>query len=346
MGGREAIRGFAIQTLICLLDALDDPDWLSVTVEPDSADDKVDIHWQYDGWSKAVQVKSSQNPIGKGAIEGWCRSLQADGGADKYELRLAGPLVTGALTGNFGSVHVPAPSSLVVFDLIEQAVTKLERHLLRSGIEAVPLAVRTSLVDICASRLLEGSTKSRPLAREAFDGWLLHWVATAYPAALNARLSAECEVVWGTIKFGAPPAGIRAFTLELPLTFYNAGRGVAVVEWLLLMIDDGERRMLYAPDALVEGGETGAFSDFAVGPGDVVAKRVRLRAAKKNGFSTDAWHLGRHRMELLVKFSSETVPRSVKSISIDVTGDHMRVLSQGTPLDQPVSSMQDFIDAL
>lgn len=46
MGGREAIRGFAVQTLICLLDSLwANGQWTAVTLEPDSDNDKVDILW-------------------------------------------------------------------------------------------------------------------------------------------------------------------------------------------------------------------------------------------------------------------------------------------------------------
>ena len=60
-GGQSAIRGFLVQTLIALLEALKDkPPWTSVTLEPNLTSDKVDILWAYrDGSKKAVQVKSS-----------------------------------------------------------------------------------------------------------------------------------------------------------------------------------------------------------------------------------------------------------------------------------------------
>jgi hypothetical protein len=57
-GGDVALRGFLVQTLIALLEALnDDPPWTNVTLEPKLDSEKVDILWAYrDGTTKAVQV--------------------------------------------------------------------------------------------------------------------------------------------------------------------------------------------------------------------------------------------------------------------------------------------------
>ena len=68
-GGQAAIRGYLVQTLIALLDALDDKkSWQSVTLEPNIESDKVDILLKNSAVAKAVQVKSSQNPFSRGDV--------------------------------------------------------------------------------------------------------------------------------------------------------------------------------------------------------------------------------------------------------------------------------------
>lgn len=348
MGGREAIRGFAIQTLICLLDALAvDAEWVAVTIEPDSTNDKVDLLWEYKGRKKAVQVKSSKNPIGKADVSIWCKDLKASREADSYELRLAGPVYAGVLNGaDFDGVIVPTPTSIVLFDLTEQAITKLDRYLVDSGIESVPLAVRTSLVDICAAKLIIGSSTGTRVERDAFNGWLLHWIATAYPEALAARLSANCEVLWGSLDIMSPPAGCKSFELALPLTVYNVGGGAAIVEWFIVHVRLGMRRMLYRPSGFRQDGKVRPFSEFAVGPGQVCEREVVLSPLDKAGFEVDAWPVGEHELELFVKFSADETPRAVKKATVRITGDHMSLLSSKSTITANISTLDTYLDTL
>jgi hypothetical protein len=91
-GGQTAIRGYPVQTLIGLLEALDDRRaWVSVTLEPSVDSEKVDILWEYgNGKKKAVQVKSSQNPFSKSDVEHWARKLEKWLEANEYEMVLVG----------------------------------------------------------------------------------------------------------------------------------------------------------------------------------------------------------------------------------------------------------------
>jgi hypothetical protein len=347
MGGREAIRGFAVQTLICLLESMErDVDWTAVTIEPDSANDKVDILWEYEGGRrKAVQVKSSQNPIGKGQIASWCKDLEKEA-ADEYELRLAGPLKTGALSGDFGKVNVPTPTSIVISDLSDQAVTKLDRYLERSGIDTVPASIRVSLIDICSARLIDGSSTGKRLKRLEFDGWLLHWITAAYPDALVARLSSNCEVLWSMVRIGSPPTGRTAFELTMPLTFYNSGRGAAVVEWVVIMVESTNRRMIYGSRMFDRNGNREPFSEFAVGPGLAVERSLVFQPFDRDGFAADTWPPGDHRLSLRVKFSTDGTPRLIKTATVNITGDHMALLNASSVHDMSVSTMEDYVFAL
>ena len=61
MGGNAGIRGYLIQTIICVLDTLESDNlWTSVTLEPLDESEKVDIRWKYsDDTIKLCQVKPS-----------------------------------------------------------------------------------------------------------------------------------------------------------------------------------------------------------------------------------------------------------------------------------------------
>jgi hypothetical protein len=45
-GGPAAIRGYLVQALAALMEALNEQDWISVTLEPNHASEKIDILWQ------------------------------------------------------------------------------------------------------------------------------------------------------------------------------------------------------------------------------------------------------------------------------------------------------------
>lgn len=347
MGGREAVRGFGIQTLICLLDALkQNADWVAVTIEPDTDHDKVDILWELNGKKRrAVQVKSSQNPIGRGSIEGWCAELKQEV-ADEYELRLAGPLKTGALSGNFAGVEVPTPTSILLSDLSDQAVTMLDRYLENQNIHPMPASIRTALVDICAARLIAGAATGTRLTRQAFDGWMLHWITTAYPEALAIRLSANCDVLWSSLLIGSPVRPSAAFELTAPLGFYNSGRGAAIVEWIILLVRIGERRMIYGSAWFETDKKRAIFSEFAVGPGLAIERRVVFRVIVREGFASDAWPTGSHEITLRVKFAKEETPREIKRTQVEITGDHMSLLNKQDAYETSLSSMESYIFAL
>ncbi|MFZ6647177.1 hypothetical protein ACO0LO_15740 [Undibacterium sp. TJN25] len=300
-----------------------------MTIEPDSDNDKVDLLWEYEGRKTAVQVKSSKNPIGRADVKKWCADLRAEKGADHYELRLAGLVSAGALSGNdLEGVSVPTPTSVVVQDLMEQAITKLDRYLINSGIDTVPLPVRASLVDICAAKLITGSVSGSRVERKGFDGWLLHWITTAYPEALTVRLSANCEVLWGSVDFLSPILGERAFQLATPLTVYNSGRGVAIVEWIIIHVRTATTRMLYKACNFRQDGKIRPFSDFAVGPGQVLEKDVLYSPVSKSGFEIGAWPLGNCELELFVKFGNDETPRTIKKATMTIAGTHMALLNR------------------
>ena len=324
MGGREAIRGFTIQTLLAVLEALDHnhDDWLSVIIEPDSSNEKVDIFWRHAGRTRAQQVKSSKNQMGKGEVEGWCKELAASKDADDYEILLAGPIAQSVIEDQpFHGVHVPTPRALDTLALMEQASNRLDAYLTEKGIPGVPFAVRADIVDLLASKVTDGAIYGREHTRKQFDGMLLQWVAASYPQAIEQKLAANCEVLWDIVELHQPTlASIRSFELEVPVTIVNGGPGVAIVEWLVMRIvgADGERR--YEPHNPAE---------FAVLPGSKEGLRLELSATAEAGFRTGEWTLGPYSFLLYIKMRG-TPPRLVKQIELVIGEEHRAVLSGGT----------------
>lgn len=358
MGGREAIRGFSIQTLICLLDSLhsENNDWVAVTIEPESFNDKVDILWEFsEGRRRLQQVKSSKNQIGLTDVVLWCKELKASGKADSYQLILSGPIAASVLSGApFSGVDVPPPVSLDTLALLEQAITKLDRYLIGRVIAPLPVAIRESLVYLISGRLLEGAIHGNRLVREEFDGWLLHWITAAYPEAVEQRLSVDCSVLWSSVEISSPAEiSRRAFEVILPLTIVNGGTSTAIVEWFLLKVSSPGREMRYRPVALVSDIGSGTlarriagmpFGEFAVCPNSAIRCELMFIPIERSGYAVDEWPHCCHELELFVKYSGQSAPRSVKKVSIHVSIDESSVLGTEGVRRISISSLESFLD--
>jgi tetratricopeptide (TPR) repeat protein len=178
-GGRAAIRGYLVQTLVALLEALDsDRDWLSVTLEPDHLSEKIDILWQYTGKIKAVQVKSSVNPFTDAAVKKWARDLETSRGADEYLLILVGtpskPAVAKARC--LGKVAVPAPKTLDLTAFRQQAAHLLDRFMAAEALPTGGADYREMLADALVGKLVTLATKAQPFSRAELVALLKTWI--------------------------------------------------------------------------------------------------------------------------------------------------------------------------
>lgn len=360
MGGREAIRGFAVQTLICLLDSLSsDDNWIAVTLEPDSVNDKVDIHWEYvDGSTCAQQVKSSKNQISKGNVEAWCRDLKASGAASKYQLMLAGPIAAAVLEdAPFHGVDVPTPTSVDTLALLDQAITKVDRYLTAKSIDPLPIALRESLIYELVARITQAAIQGRRMLRHEFDGWVLSTITASYPEAVNQRLTANCAVLWSVLEFAAPTdASAKAFELILPITVVNGGFSTAIVEMFLLRISLGKLEMRYRPELVIpmELSEKHItrrlrgqpFGDFAISPQASIQKSVLFVPVQQAGYESGAWTPGVYQIELFVKYASQAVLTSVRRASITVRMDEFSVFTSRDSRSISVSNLDACLNLL
>ncbi|WP_171475689.1 hypothetical protein [Frigoriglobus tundricola] len=184
MGGQAGSRGYLVQALASVLDALtDDHDWTAITLEPNLGSDKVDILWQYPNRRKVVQVKSSQNQIGVTAVKAWAEELEGSVSADEYELRLIGTVSDGVPgLKQHGRVAVPLPDPLNPDGLMHQAAHKLDKYLQARQLGAHSPSAREMIVDALITRLSTFATRGMPMDRTCPAALLTPAALSVYPA--------------------------------------------------------------------------------------------------------------------------------------------------------------------
>lgn len=177
MSGQDGGRGYLVQSIIALLTSLEDNDWIRVTIEPDTATEKVDILWQNETYSRAVQVKSSRNQIGKADAQAWASELESDATADSLELILIGPCAQSvAEMGRHGRVNIPCPKSMDFAGLRREAAHLLDIYLNRRGFRNQSPLQREILVNALVTNLSEFSTSGTPLSRSKLGELVDKWV--------------------------------------------------------------------------------------------------------------------------------------------------------------------------
>lgn len=181
-GGPAAIRGYLVQTLVALLEALDEPEWISVTLEPDHASAKTDIFWEYKERTKAVQVKSSVNPFKKADVQRWAGELAASRSADEYELILVGEAGSAVRKlGRVGKVQVPPPKTLDLDASIERAAHRLDRFLESQKLPRGSADYREMVAGAMVEKLERFSAGSHPFQRAELIEQLKRWITQETP---------------------------------------------------------------------------------------------------------------------------------------------------------------------
>ncbi len=180
MGGNAGIRGYIIQTIICVLDALEsDNNWLSVTLEPLDESEKVDIKWAYpNNKIKATQVKSSENIIRLAAATKWCEELESNSPKlEEYELVLVGTPAANLLKKKvIGKVKVGDAKPLNIQTLIDQASTKIDFYFEKKGKAKISPKVREMIVQALTLHFGASSIVGTEITRTDFDSKLLEWI--------------------------------------------------------------------------------------------------------------------------------------------------------------------------
>lgn len=180
MGGNAGIRGYIIQTIICLLDSLNaENQWTEVTLEPLDESEKVDIKWVYADSVKLCQVKSSENIIRYSSAKKWSNELVNNSpGADEYELIVVGHPEQKLIDSTvIDGVKISFGHSLKTDSMIDIASTKIDAYYEKHGKNKVSSKVREILVKTLTAHFGVNSITGKPLTRPAFDKELLDWIS-------------------------------------------------------------------------------------------------------------------------------------------------------------------------
>lgn len=206
MSGQAGGRGYLVQAVVSVLDALaDDHDWVSVAVDPNVALDKVDILWQYPNRRKVVQVKSSQNQINVPDVKAWATELEKSIAADEYEIRLIGPVSDQvSKLGEHGKVKVPTPQPLDLHALRWQAAHQLHRYTHSKKLPAPSASILELMGDGLITRFSAFAAKGKQIDRAEFDELLSTWIneiAAKPPQLLPNNVSPKVqeklqEAIW------------------------------------------------------------------------------------------------------------------------------------------------------
>lgn len=179
MGGNAGIRGYLIQTIICVLDALDsDNKWSKVTLEPLDESEKVDIRWVYPDKVKVCQVKSSQNIIRLSDAKKWSNELVTNSpNIEEYELIVVGhPEEKLLKSDTIDNVKISKIQSLDTDNLIDIASTKIDAYYEKHGRSKMSSKVREILVKSLTMHFGTNSIIGKEVTREDFDKQLLDWI--------------------------------------------------------------------------------------------------------------------------------------------------------------------------
>ena len=79
MSGKDAQRGFNVQSIIAMIECLTDNNWDEIKLEPKTVKDKSDFMMYQDNKTlKAIQVKSSKNKFKRSDVIKWFEEIQND----------------------------------------------------------------------------------------------------------------------------------------------------------------------------------------------------------------------------------------------------------------------------
>lgn len=346
MNGALALRGFLLQTIIGLLEILEQENSFSeIGIEPDIGSEKVDIIIVNPQRKKVIQVKSSQNQISTALVNGWATELITSIQADEYELILIGPTSKGvAETRIVAGVSVPLPKVLDSLSLIEQAAQKLDKYLHSRGFLAIPPFVREDFIESFITKLQVYSTKQQLIKRVDVDELIQSWVIEIYPQAINRSLSMQCELLVDNILFLAKQGD--GLPVMLQCGFVNDGARTAVIEWIAFTAEGNNTLKLYTPltindpEKFFQGKRTmhgenisSPFSEFAISPNQSKELFISFNQ-EENGLkeAPTAWTAGKYIFKFYIKFRDSPSPKLRKQMEVNIDYTMLVDISRGSSI--------------
>ncbi len=193
MSGQDGNRGYLIQSIIALLESLNDNDWTTVTIEADHISDKVDVAWQGIKGTKVSQVKSSINQISKSNAVKWASELKEQSKANEYILILVGPCSQSvAKMGSYDTVLIPCPKNMDINGLLREACHLLAIFLEKNSIYAQSFLHREAMANALVTKLSTFASHGISLSRYDFVNLLRDWCSS---------VSRDTNYMWEQVSF-------------------------------------------------------------------------------------------------------------------------------------------------
>ena len=173
------LKGYLIQTLIAVLDALNPAsDWTAISIEPHDDSEKVDLKIKYLDRTKVVQIKSSKNTFKHWEIKEWCKALSKSTEADYVkELLLVGRVVEKTRkVGCIDGVKIVVSDLYDEKHLIDIATHRLDKFYFHQGKPMVAAPIREHLVRALVCKFLESSVTGLEFTKDDFLKSMLKWV--------------------------------------------------------------------------------------------------------------------------------------------------------------------------
>lgn len=183
MGGKEGNRGYLVQSIIALLESLEYDDWISVTLEPDHGNEKIDISWDLGNSIRASQVKSSIRQIGLAKVQAWSEEMVQKSDAESLSLILIGPC-SGDVTKleKCEKVRIPTPKNLDLEGMLGLAAHRLDKFLSEQKIESTSPHHRELMAKALVTEMSMLACDAKTFVREELVALLKKWIGqSVYP---------------------------------------------------------------------------------------------------------------------------------------------------------------------
>lgn len=187
MNGQTSLRGYLIQTIIAILESLENNDWKSVCIEPSDENEKVDIKWISTNDKKSVyQVKSSQNPITYSDAGKWAKDLKSStNDTQSYTLYLVGRLAD-KLYKKLDAFDVEIKNKgLNINSLNAEMLQLIDKFYSQKGKTKITYDIKDILANSLVTEFTKSSIIGKVILREDFDNQLLNWISAIEKAALQ-----------------------------------------------------------------------------------------------------------------------------------------------------------------
>lgn len=345
MGGQVAIRGFLLQTIVCILDSFDVENiWTELSLEPNLPSEKVDILFITEKEQNAIQVKSSQNQISKALVSEWTEELKQYLHADNYTLILIGPVSKSVIDEKeINGVKVPTPKVLDMIALIEQAAHKLDKYLQSRGFLPIPAFIREEFISVLISKFALFSTAGTKINRSDFDQQIQTWVIEIYPKAIMTSFNMQCSLLVDSVTL---LSGSPEIPFILPCVFLNDGNRTSVIEWVVVKVTGNNITKLYTPITIVDYEKflqgkrnvhaeniKSQFSEFAV-----MSKQMKEMAIvftqepDHMNYKPSNWTAGSYEFDIFIKYQDASIPKLHKNFNMQMTTQILSDLQKGVTI--------------